>query len=116
MLYKIAVASSDGKVINQHFGRTETFYISEVNDNRSYHLLEERRIRAICMGGEHDASALNTIADKLADCKYVLVSQIGPGAEYVLNQKGVTVLVIRDYFDNAIQKLMEYDEKVNFIY
>ncbi len=116
MSYKIAVASSDGKVVNQHFGRAETFYIGEVNDNRLFQFLEERRTKAICMGGEHEAGALNTTAESLSDCRYVLVSQIGPGAEYVLNQKGITVFTVRDYIDNAIHKLMEYDNKVKLIY
>lgn len=35
MAYKVAFASSDGKVVNQHFGRTKQFLIVEI-DNKDY--------------------------------------------------------------------------------
>ena len=31
MSFKIAVSSSDGKVVNRHFGRTEKFLIFEID-------------------------------------------------------------------------------------
>jgi len=37
MSYEIAVASSDGKVVNQHFGKATNFLIFEVEgDNFKY--------------------------------------------------------------------------------
>lgn len=33
---KIAVASTDGKVVNQHFGRADTFYILETDENNNF--------------------------------------------------------------------------------
>lgn len=116
MAYKIAIATTDGKVINQHFGRAEYFYIGEVNDLEEFRYLEERKLTPVCQGKEHEAEALYNVAEKLSDCRYVLVSQIGPSAEYVLNEKGISVLTIRNYIDSAVKKLMEYDRRINIIY
>ena len=41
MAYKIAFASSDGKVVNQHFGRTKQFLIVEI-DGKDYKYIETR--------------------------------------------------------------------------
>jgi nitrogen fixation protein NifX len=116
MTYKIAIATTDGKVINQHFGRTEYFYIGEVNDMEEFRYLEKRKLTPVCQGKEHEAEVLYNVAEKLSDCRYVLVSQIGPSAEYVLNEKGISVLTIRHYIDSAVKKLMEYDRRINIIY
>lgn len=116
MSYRIAIASTDGKVVNQHFGRAEYFYIGEVDENLEFHLLEKRTTKPVCQGGEHETDSLETIADSLSDCRYCLVSQIGPVAEIMLGVKGVTVLVIRNFIDDAITKLIDYDRKVNIIY
>ena len=40
IVYKVAAASSDGIVINKHFGRADTFYIYEIAENGKYRLLE----------------------------------------------------------------------------
>lgn len=112
MFYKIAAASTDGKVINQHFGRTEKFYIIGVEDSGEYHYLETRETFAACQGGSHDEDALAHNVELLSDCKYVLVSQIGPGAEYALSKKGVTAFAIAHYIDEAVKKLIHYQAEI----
>ncbi len=112
MSYKIAVASTDGKVINQHFGRAEKFYIIDVEDSKEYHYLEERETFAACQGGTHDEDLLTRNVELLSDCKYVLVSQIGPGAEYALSKRGVTAFAIANYVDEAVKKLIHYEVHV----
>ncbi len=112
MAYKIAVASTDGKVVNQHFGRAEKFYILEVNDENEFYYVEERKTAAPCSGGTHSDNGLALAVRVLSDCKYVLVSQIGAGAEYELNKKGVTAFAISHYIDEAVKKLVYYDSEV----
>ena len=42
MLYRVAVASTDGIIINQHFGHTELFHIIELNtDTLDYQFIED---------------------------------------------------------------------------
>lgn len=103
-------------MVNQHFGRAEVFYIGEVNDRDEFRLLEERKTEAVCKGGDHEADVLERAANSLSDCRYVLVSQIGPGAEGVLNRKGITVLSVRHYIAEAVKCLIEYDKRLNSLF
>ena len=45
---RVAVASSDGIVVNSHFGRARDFYIYEVSENEDTVLLE-KRVRPVIM-------------------------------------------------------------------
>ncbi len=47
MKWKAAVASSDGKVINQHFGRAKEFLIFEIT-NQEFQFLELRQNNPAC--------------------------------------------------------------------
>lgn len=110
MPYKIAVASTDGKVVNEHFGRAKQFFVLEVKDDGKYEFLEIRRLPAVCDGGNHDDEAMKKNVEALSDCRCVLVSQIGQGAETVLESDGINVYVIPDYIDEAVNKLISYNE------
>lgn len=112
MSYRIAIASTDGKVVNQHFGRADKFYIIEVDDKNEYAYKETRRTEIVCQGGSHNEDALARTIDLLSDCSYVLVSQIGPGAEYALSRKGITAFAIAHYVDEAVTKLIHYNSEV----
>jgi nitrogen fixation protein NifX len=109
MAYKIAVASTDGKVVNQHFGRADKFYIVEVNEKEEYTFLETRETGAACQEGNHSVESLENTVSLLSDCKYVLVSQIGPGAEFELSKKGISAFAISHYIDIAVGKLIKYN-------
>lgn len=43
MSYKIAIATSDGKFVNQHFGRANQFLIVELKGDGSYEVLEPQK-------------------------------------------------------------------------
>jgi len=113
MPYKIAVASTDGKVVNQHFGRAEKFYIIDVSDDGTFHFETTRETSATCTNGEHSDDSLNKNVSLLSDCSYVLVSRIGPGAEYALNKKGITAFAISNYIDKSIEKIIIYHDRIN---
>lgn len=106
---KVAVASTDGVFINEHFGRSKEFLIYEVDEKGEYKFLE-RRI-------PHDANdlhghAVNSTADLLADIEVVLVKQIGPGAEQELRNKGVLALSVNSSIEKALQA---YGKRGKFI-
>ncbi len=52
--YRIGIASSDGIVVNQHFGRARQFQIVDVEDNGNIHFVEIRKVCPVCDGGTHD--------------------------------------------------------------
>jgi predicted Fe-Mo cluster-binding NifX family protein len=113
MAYKVAISSTDGKVVNQHFGHTEKFLIIRVDEKKQYRFLEDRSVEAPCSAGGHDESALEKAVLAVADCRYVLCAQIGGGAEHVLEIQGIRAIAVRDFIENAMQKIIAYDEKQN---
>ena len=91
MVYKVAVSSTDGKVVNQHFGHTERFCIFEIADDGKYEFLELRSVQACCHQGEHETDAFSAVLNKLRDVQAVIVSKIGRGAADFLESNGITV-------------------------
>jgi predicted Fe-Mo cluster-binding NifX family protein len=107
---RVAVASSDGKFINQHFGHAKQFYIFE-EKNEHFRYLELRNGKAFCDAGEHDHSDLKNAVSLISDCNYVLAVQAGYGAIDALNQQGISVKMtqgfINDCLDDLINELPE---------
>ena len=89
---RVAVASSDGIVVNSHFGRARDFYIYEVSENEDTVLLEKREFVPICEAGNHDEGRLRDNVKRLSDCDYVAVSRIGMGALRVMNEYGIAAM------------------------
>ena len=67
--FRIAVASSDGIVVNNHFGRAKTFYIYEKSSDETERLIEKREVIPICECANHDEIKLKD--NRFADSKYV---------------------------------------------
>ena len=105
--FKVAAASSDGIVINRHFGRAERFLIFEVKDDELKYL-ETRNTSPICSYQEHDDLKLEETINKLIDCKYVLVARIGIGAENALNSKGIEAYEIPGVITESIEQLIKH--------
>lgn len=102
MSIKVAVASSDGKLVNQHFGKAQKFLIFEIKDNGKQEFIELRETTPRC-GGD-PALKENTI-ELISDCDILLVSQIGPGAQKKLLNKGVRPLIMPVFIEDALEKL-----------
>jgi nitrogen fixation protein NifX len=113
MAYKIAIASTDGKVVNQHFGKAEKFYIINVDEDvSSYEVIDIRETQAACQAGGHSDNGMDTVVQLLSDVDYVLVSQIGTGAEHALKNAGITAFAISHYIDEAVKKIIEYNQRL----
>lgn len=108
MEFQVAVASLDGILINQHFGKNREFLIYRIQDNGEYGLVETRELKAPCQAGQHDGDALVQAAQELQDCSFVLVARIGPGADKVLASHGIKAFETYDRIDRAIDKLIKY--------
>lgn len=108
--YKAAVASSDGIVVNQHFGRADTFYIYEVAGTGSYRFLETRTASPVCNGGNHNEEKLCSNIRKFKDCKYIIVSRIGMGAANRMEQFGVTPMELPGMIEESLGKLITYEQ------
>lgn len=106
MSHKIAIASSDGKFVNQHFGRAQQFLIVELKDDGSYEYLETRENKPACTVEGHDSSIEDSI-NLISDCDGVLVSQIGPGAADRLIERGIQPIIIPMLINDALKKVYE---------
>jgi nitrogen fixation protein NifX len=107
MTFRVAVASSDGKVINQHFGRAGQFLIFDLSEN-GYDFYELRKTAPVCGSEETHDDLLQLTVNCLADCQVVLVSRVGPGAEEALRQSGIRVFAIPGLIQPVLLKLNKY--------
>lgn len=96
---RIAVASSDGVTIDEHFGQAAGFRIYEVHDDGTYRLLETRVDKAQDEGGARNPAA---IALFLADVDVGLASQLGPHAVEALRNKGIKGYAVKSNIDRAL--------------
>lgn len=113
--YRIGVASSDGIVINQHYGRASQFGIYDVLSNNQIHLIETRVTKPVCQGGNHDNDKMRESIECLLDCKYVLVSRIGEGAAILLEERGITSMELPGILEDSIKNLIAYEEIQNLL-
>lgn len=91
-----AVASKDGKEINQHFGHVERFLIYEV-EGEKVNLVEERPVEKYCrFDPEHPlrSHTLKDTADALRGCRAVVCSMIGEAPRMELDRLGVEPYVV----------------------
>ncbi len=110
---RIAVASSDGKMVNQHFGKATQFFILDV-DNDTIKLVEVRKIVPPCGSSEysgHDDNALSKAVTPIADCEAVLCSRIGIGAQEELRSQGIEPVDTRDFIEAAVQSYVQYRKR-----
>lgn len=109
-VYKVAAASSDGIVINQHFGRADTFYIYEVAGTDNYRFLETRTITPVCSGGNHNEEKLCSNIRMFQDCKYIIASRIGMGAANRIEQSGIIPVELPGIIEESLGKLITYEQ------
>ena len=107
MIYRAAIASTDGKVVNQHFGRAERFHIFEISDNNTFKYIESRNVLPCCRQGEHETDAFLKVADILNDVSAVIVSRIGEGASDFLEANGFVVYEAPYPIEPLMQKIVK---------
>ncbi|HWR09581.1 NifB/NifX family molybdenum-iron cluster-binding protein [Sporomusa sp.] len=106
---RVAVASTDGIAINEHFGRSKEFWIYEVAETGEYQFIERRESNA---QAAHAGKGHSFTAQLLADVEVVLATQIGPRAEQELQSYGVIALPVSGPIDKALKT---YGKRRKFI-
>ena len=106
MNIKIAVASSDGTTINEHFGRTPQFRIYNLTEN-GYDFEGLRTNKPPCQYQEHSQNALEEAAQLISDCRGVIAAQIGSGAIDVLLSRRIFAFTMNGSIDDALDVLGE---------
>ena len=111
--YRVAIASSDGETVNQHYGKAEKFYIYSINDEVGYDLVEERHVEPVCMDGAHEISKMEQSTLNFTDCRYIIVSRLGNAASAALSAAGITAMELPGTIDDAILRVWKYNQIQN---
>lgn len=102
---KVAVASTDGLTINEHFGKSKEFLVYEVDEQGGYTFIE-RRERDVAQNVHEYAAKL------FSDVEAVLSAQVGPRAEQELRIHKVLAFQVT----GAISKALEsYGKRGKFV-
>lgn len=104
---RVAVASTDNIVINQHFGHTKHFYIYDILGKDEYEFIEDRCVSPPCSFGEHDQNMLEEAVRTILDCQYILCYRIGAGASGLLLEHGIHSYEMGDYITSSFKQLWE---------
>jgi len=86
---RIAVATKDGKNVNEHFGKAEEFHIFDLA-GQGPEFIGRRKVKPLSVGDrghDFDEMRFKEVLAKIADCSRVYVSKIGekPAAELLNN-------------------------------
>jgi|AGTN01.2.fsa_nt_gi Dinitrogenase iron-molybdenum cofactor. len=109
-VYRVAVSSSDGVHIDEHFGKTTRFFIFEAAEDGGCKHIETRNVSASTETG-HDEAAIAEKFRLVNDCRYVLSARAG---EYVRRQLllgGVTLFEVEIPVKQALDKIIQYSLK-----
>lgn len=98
----VAVASLEGMLINQHLGRADTLYIYAQTPQGV--LLREIRPTPEMGNG---MARWRALADLLHDCRALLVSAVGNTPRQVIEDSGVTVMVLEGVITDAVRAIYE---------
>lgn len=113
VVMKIAICSSDGRSVNEHFGRTETFYIYEFRGNKSK-FLEKRKTSKYSPpepGHKFDSGKFEAVFNVIKDCKIVYTLKIGVLPALKLKEKGISPIEYEGGIDGLFKKWRQDNEK-----
>ena len=117
---KIAFATTDGKYVDEHFGRAGMFAIYEMTES-GHHFVEARKFaegmdKSVVDTRDkeqlHDDAVQNKV-DRLADCKLVYLTEIGGPSAARLVKKGMMPMKVREpiAIESALTQLEETIKK-----
>ena len=103
---RIAVASTNGHSIDEHFGHAKLFRVYEISED-GFEYKEVRDAVEACQHSlGHDTTRFDRIIELLNDCDAVLVQKIGNGAAAYLIERGVRVFEVSGSIDAVLDKFI----------
>jgi predicted Fe-Mo cluster-binding NifX family protein len=103
---KIALASSDGKFIDLHFGKCARFRIIEFNLlTKDYKEIQIRNAERLCAQGGHTHENLRNTTALLSDCKYIITARIGIWIVSELKQNGIEPVEFFGPVEEALKRI-----------
>jgi len=108
--YRIAVASADGKTINEHFGKAASFLIYDIGKEEPT-FIEKRNVTPLNCESEHTEENLASNVEALKDCTAIVTVKIGGPVRRIFEMNGISIFEKTDTIDNALAKLAAYYTK-----
>lgn len=94
---RVAIVSTDGKTVDEHFGRANRFLIFDLTADGPK-LLEERASEPLSVGDpKHpfDQERFDEVAYVIGDCERVYMAQIGARPAEELEKKGIKTVLYK---------------------
>ena len=100
---KIAFATSDGKKIDEHFGRAGKFVVYEMSPG-GFRYLETRTfadgvdtaVTSTRDGGQAHEDAVQAKVERLSDCRLIYLTEIGGPSAARLVRKGIMPMKVQE--------------------
>jgi len=108
--YRIAAASTDGKTINEHFGKASSFLIYDIGKEAPV-FIEKRNVTPLNCESEHTEENLASNVEALKDCTAIVTVKIGGPVRRIFEINGISIFEKTDTIDNALSKLAAYYTK-----
>jgi nitrogen fixation protein NifX len=117
---KVAFATTDGKQVDEHFGRAGMFAIYDITES-GYKFVAIRKfadgmdmavVDTKDMGSLHD-DAVQKKVDRLSDCKLIYLTEIGGPSAARLVKKGIMPMKMKEIvsIESALGQLLETVKK-----
>ena len=91
----VAIASTDGEIVNEHFGRAERFLIFDITDDKKTPLMV-REVTPLSTGDKghpFNSERMAGILESVKDCTQVYCTKIGERPQKELAQMGIETIV-----------------------
>ena len=119
--FKIAAASKDGERVDIHFGFADVYRIIKVNmEDKTWTIerVQELNFPGVETTGDtrcwgRDEGRVTFTAEALKDCKYLLVSKIGPHPQRVLARYNFECLETNMELGEAVEKIIEFEQRLD---
>ena len=105
---KIAIASSDGKNVDLHFGKAHTLYIYQYT-NENLELLEKREV-TINPDKKHQWKETLTA---IKDCDVIICQQAGMNSKYGIEEEGLKLVENKGLVEDCLNDYIKHYEFMN---
>jgi predicted Fe-Mo cluster-binding NifX family protein len=109
-MYRIAIASSDGESVNQHFGQARNLLIYEISD-AGIEFIEDREIKLILDEAAHTERNMNIFANALSDCSAVFVRRIGAQSAKFLHERNIRTFEVSFSLNQITSTLLKHQKE-----
>jgi len=102
---RIAIASSDGKNVDLHFGKAKSTYVFDFDEEKDNKTFVEKRTVEIEEGEKHQW--MKTL-DAIRDCDVVICVQTGFKSKFGIEKAGLKLVEDEGPLDEVLNRYIEH--------